>query len=163
MSVLDSRTASSAAAPVGSRDLVDPRGLRFGAAVTVCVLAAVLVTMPSPLASVLLVVQVAAFGLGAVGGVRRQPYGILFRTVVRPSLRSPVELEDAAPPRFAQVLGLVCATVGLLALVLGLLPVAYVALAAALAAAALNAAFDLCLGCELYLLAARLRTQRRTT
>jgi Domain of unknown function (DUF4395) len=140
-----------------SRPQLDPRGPRFGAAVTTVVLAAVLLTLGSPVAAVLLTGQLIVFGLGAFVGPSAQPYGLLYRRLVRPRLAPPAELEDAAPPKFAQLVGLVFAAAALAGLVLGALAVAYVAVAAALAAAFLNAAFDYCLGCEIYLLAARFR------
>jgi hypothetical protein len=66
-------------------------------------------------------------------------------------------MEDAAPPRFAQAVGLLFMVVALIALLAGSTIVATVAVAFALAAAFLNAAFNFCLGCEMYLLVARLR------
>jgi hypothetical protein len=66
-------------------------------------------------------------------------------------------LEDAAPPRFAQAVGLVFMIVALISIALGATVVAAVAIGFALAAAFLNAAFNFCLGCEMYLLGARLR------
>lgn len=152
MSVLDSPRS----APVATAGL-DPRGQRFAAAVTVAVLALVLVTLPSAVAAVLLAWQVVAFAVGALVGPAQQPYGQVFRRWVRPRLAAPTELEDPAPPRFAQAVGLVFALVGLAGLLLGVTAVAYVAVAFALAAALLNAAFGFCLGCEVYLLALRLR------
>ena len=151
MTTLDSRPAAAPAA-----GLIDARGPRFGAAVTAVVYAIVLLTMPSALAAVLLVVQLVAHGLGAVLGVRSQPYGVLFRKAVAPRLGRPTEFEDPAPPRFAQAVGLVFAAVGLGALVVGATPVAYVAVGLAFAAAFLNAAFNFCLGCEMYLIGKRL-------
>ena len=65
-------------------------------------------------------------------------------------------MEDAAPPRFAQAVGLAFLVVALVASLLGVTVVATVAVAFALAAAFLNAAFDFCLGCEMYLLGKRL-------
>jgi hypothetical protein len=59
--------------------------------------------------------------------------------------------------------GLVFAVVGLVGLVSGVTVVAYVAVAFALGAAFLNAAFDFCLGCEMYLVAHRLRSARSTS
>ena len=118
--------------------LVDPRGPRLGAWVTTVVLAVVLLT--GSLA--LLAVQAVVFALGAAG---RSPYGPVWKRLRR-SL--PAELEDARPPRFAQVVGLVFALVGLAGV--GTV-VTTVAVALALAAALLNAAFGICLGCELYL------------
>ena len=103
----------------------------------------------------LLVVQTVVFGLGALVGLKAQPYGVFFRRVVRPRIGPATELEDAAPPRFAQTVGLGFALVGLVALLLGATTVAYVAVAFAFAAAFLNAAFAFCLGCEVYLLGKR--------
>lgn len=151
MSVLDSPRSAPATARL------DPRGQRFAAAATVVVLALVLVTLPSPVATVLLAWQVLVFAVGALVGPAHQPYGVAFRRWVRPRLAAPTELEDPAPPQFAQAVGLAFALVGLAGLLLGLTAVAYVAVAFALAAALLNAAFGFCLGCEVYLLALRLR------
>ena len=133
--------------------LIDPRGPRFAAAVTSVVLALVLLT-----GSVwLLVAQTVVFALGAVG---RSPYVLLYRTLVRPRLAPPTELEDPRPVRFAQGLGLAFAALALLGVAAGAELLALVATAAALAAAFLNAAIGLCLGCELYLLTRRARSGR---
>ncbi len=138
---------------------VDPRGPRFGAAVTTVVLAVVLVLLPRPVATVLLVWQAVAFGLGAFAGLQAQPYGWLFRVLVRPRLAPPTELEDERPPRFAQLVGFLFVAVALLGLALGETIVAQIAVAFALAAAFLNAAFAFCLGCEMYLLGRRILTR----
>ena len=153
MATLDSRTTADV--PNASRP-IDARGPRFGAVITTVVLAATLATIPSTLSLVLLSVQTVVFALGALVGVHAQPYGVLFRRVVRPRLGAPTKFEDPAPPRFAQTVGLGFAVVGLLGLVTGATVVAYVAVGFALAAAFLNAAFDFCLGCEMYLLGKRL-------
>ena len=63
-------------------------------------------TAPSTFATVLLGVQAALFALGAALGVQRTPHAWVFRTLIRPRLAPPTELEDAAPPRFAQAVGL---------------------------------------------------------
>jgi len=137
------------------RTVVDVRGPRFGAALTTVVLALTLLTIPSPVSTVLLAWQLVVFALGSLVGLQAQPYGVLFRKVVRPRIGPATEFEDAAPPRFAQTVGLVFAVVGLAGLLLGVTVVAYVAVAFALAAAFLNAAFAFCLGCEMYLLGKR--------
>lgn len=139
------------------RRMIDPRGPRFGAAITVVVLALVLVTIPSVVSVVLLVWQAIAFGAASFFGIQAQPYGILYRSSVAPRLGPPKELEDAAPPRFAQQVGLVFVLVALVGLAFSLPVVAYIATAFALAAAFLNAAFNFCLGCEIYLLGRRFR------
>jgi hypothetical protein len=144
--------ATPATAPDG---FIDARGPRFGAVITTVVLALVLLTIPSTLSLVLLTLQAVAFGLGAVVGLHAQPYGALFRTVVRPRLAPPSQFEAPEPPRFSQLVGLFFALVGLIGLVTGVTALAYVAVGFALAAAFLNAAFDFCLGCEMYLLGKR--------
>ena len=127
---------------------IDPRGPRFGAALTTAVLAVVLITGNAWL----LAAQAGVFALGALG---RSPYALLFRRLVRPRLDPPAALEHDGPPRFAQVVGLAFALLGLAGLVAGSTLLALVAVGAALAAAFLNAAFGICLGCEVYLLARR--------
>ncbi|MBI1350930.1 MAG: DUF4395 family protein [Actinomycetales bacterium] len=144
-------------APVRPRPKVDPRGPRFGAAVTTVVLALALVLVGSTLGTVLIAWQTLVFALGALVGLQAQPYGWLFRVLVRPRLSPPAELEDAAPPRFAQAVGLVFAVVALVAALAGATVVATIAIAFALIAAFLNAVFAFCLGCEMYLMLARLR------
>lgn len=134
---------------------VDPRAPRFGAWVTSAVLAAALVTG----SVVPLAVQAAVFVIGAAAGLRRAPYGVLFRAVLRPRLGPPAELESEAPPRFAQAVGAVFASVALLGHVAGYEALATVATSLALAAAFLNAAFGICLGCEAYLLIRRTTTR----
>ncbi len=134
---------------------IDPRGPRFTASVTAVVLAAALVT-PEPVAAVLVAVQGLLFAAGAGLGVQRTPTGLAFRHLVRPRLSPPAELEDPAPPRFAQGVGLAFAVVALVGYLTGALLVAQVAVGLALAAALLNAVFGFCLGCEMYLLGLRL-------
>ncbi|MFE6409468.1 DUF4395 domain-containing protein [Streptomyces sp. NPDC057837] len=130
---------------------IDARGPRFGAAVTTVVLAVVLVTGDGWL----LAWQTLAFLLGAAGGVRRSPYGLLFAHAVRPRLGPPTAFEAPEPPRFAQAVGLLFAGLGLVGYTLGPDWLGLAATGAALAAAFLNAAFGYCLGCELYLLVRR--------
>ena len=137
------------------RTVVDVRGPRFGAAITTVVLALTLLTIPSPVASVLIGWQLVVFALGSLVGLQVQPYGVLFRKVVRPRLAPASKFEDSAPPRFAQTVGLGFALIGFVSLLLGATTVAYVAVGFCLAASFLNAAFDFCLGCEMYLLGKR--------
>lgn len=131
---------------------IDVRGPRFGAAVTTVVLAVALLLGAGASGVVLLGMQALAFALGAAG---RSPYGWVFARLVRPRLGPPTETEDPRPPRFAQAVGLVFALVGLVGALAGSAVVFTVAVAFALAAALLNAAFGFCLGCELYLIVRR--------
>ena len=138
---------------------VDPRGLRFAAGVTTLVLALTLVlNNPWPLA-----VQAVVFAISVAFGVQASPYGLLFKRLIRPRLGPPKELEDAAPPRFAQLVGLVFAVAGLIGYLTGATVLGVVATGFALVAAFVNAAVGLCLGCEAYLLIHRIRTPTRDT
>jgi len=144
---------------VARGEQVDPRGQRFAAALTTVLLAGVLLA-PATTATVLLAVQTVVFSLGAVAGVQRTPYAWIFRTLVRPRISSPGELEDAAPPRFAQAVGLGFGLVALVAYLAGATLIGAVATGLALGAAFLNAAFGLCLGCEVYLVLRRFAPTR---
>ncbi len=136
---------------------VDPRGPRLAATLTTALLAVALLVAPSALTVALLAAQTVLFAWGAGLGVTRTPYAWLFKTLVRPRLGPPSELEDEAPPRFAQAVGLGFALVALAGFLSGATLLGLVATGFALAAAFLNAAFGFCLGCEVYLLAKRAR------
>jgi hypothetical protein len=130
---------------------IDPRGPRFAAAVTTIVLAVVLVTGWWPL----LAAQTVVFAIGAFVGLKPAPYSVLYRRLVAPRLGPTSEREDAAPLRFAQTVGFVFALVGTIGYAADVTVLGIVATAFALFAAFLNAAFNFCLGCEVYLLARR--------
>jgi hypothetical protein len=138
---------------------VDPRGPRFAAIVTTVVLAVVLVTQWWPL----LAAQTVVFAIGAFIGLKPAPYSILYRTLVAPRLGPPSEREDAAPLRFAQAVGFVFALIGTVGFVTGATTLGIVATAFALFAAFLNAAFDFCLGCEMFLLLKRFSRSPRAS
>jgi len=130
---------------------IDPRGPRFGALITMVVFAVVLIT-----GSVwLLAVQAVVFACGAFLGLRWSPYGLIYSRLIRPRLGPPAELEDEAPPRFAQTVGLVMSIIGVIGYALGVTPLGMAAVALGLVAAILNGVFGICLGCEMYLLIRR--------
>jgi hypothetical protein len=130
---------------------IDPRGPRFGALVTMVVFAVVLATG----SAWLLAAQAVVFAAGAIFGVGYSPYGLVYKWLVRPRLKPPAELEDAAPPRFAQAVGLVISIVGIIGFAVGLRPLGLIAAGLGLVAAVLNGVFGICLGCELYLIIRR--------
>ena len=130
---------------------VDVRGPRFAAWVTSAVLALALVLGSGWLVAA----QAVVFAVGAFAGLRYAPYGVLFRVFVAPRLGPVREREPEAPPRFAQLVGLLFAVVGAAGYLLGAPVVGAVATGLALVAALLNAASGFCLGCELYLIARR--------
>lgn len=135
---------------------IDPRGPRFNAAVTSVVLIATLSTHGTA-QIVLAAIQTVLFAWGAFLGIQHTPVATVFKTVVRPRLSSPTELEDSAGPRFSQLVGFVFLAVALLAYVLGATLAGDIATGFALVAALLNAVFNFCLGCELYVLLKRLQ------
>ena len=145
-------------------DTVDVRGPRFAAWVTTAVLVITLaVAAASPRAAALILgVQAIIFAIGAVGGPRKHPYGRIFASVVAPRLEPVKEREPIAPLKFAQLVGLIFALAGVGAFAAGAFLIGVIATAAALAAAFLNAAFGICLGCQLYPLVARFRGAART-
>lgn len=153
---------SAAASPSTARPGqagIDPRGPRFGAGLTAVLLVVVLLLGASTAGLVVLGVVVASFAIGAARGTQGTWQGALYKALVRPRLAAPAELEDPAPPRFAQVVGLVIAGTGLALALLGVPWALEVAAGAALVAAFLNAVVGLCLGCELYLVLTRLRNR----
>jgi hypothetical protein len=137
--------------------VIDPRGPRFTAAVTL-VLLAVALLVPTPVAVAVVALQAVFFLTGVSLGVQRTPTAYVFRSLIQPRLAPPAQLEDPRPPRFAQGVGLVFTVVALVGFATGALLVAQVAIGLAVVAALLNAVFGLCLGCELYLFGLRLRT-----
>ena len=141
-------------APAG----IDPRSPRFGAGITAVLL---LVVIGLNLAGVwlastiLFAALVALFAWGAFAGIKRHPYGAIFRSVIRPRLAAPSELEDPTPPTFAQGVGFVITAVGLVLHLAGVPYALVIAAGAAFIAAFLNSVFAYCLGCQIYLLLVR--------
>jgi hypothetical protein len=135
--------------------LIDVRGPRFSAAITVIVLAIALATQ----SAWVLALQGVVFAIGAIRGPQFTPYAFIFKRVVKPLLRGEAVTEDSRPPQFAQTVGFLFALVGLLGAAIGSVPVFSIAVGFALAAAFLNSVFNYCLGCEMYLLVLRIRTR----
>jgi hypothetical protein len=134
---------------------IDARGPRFSASLTVIVLAIALVT-----SNVWVIAfQAAVFAIGAIRGPQFTPYAFIFKKVVKSRLKSSPTFEDVRPPRFAQAVGLGFAVVALIGSVTGSSVLFSVAVSFALAAAFLNAAFNYCLGCQMYLLLVRATTK----
>lgn len=150
-----SHLTSTAALTNDSRapKLIDARGTRFGAAVTSLILASALVTHSVSL----VLISFIFFLIGSVRGPQFTPQGLIFSKFVKPLLKGEIVKEDILPPRFAQQVGLLFTTVAVVAGFALWSGVFLVAVSACLAAATLNALFNFCLGCEIYLLIARLR------
>ncbi|SIE88924.1 integral membrane protein [Mycobacteroides abscessus subsp. abscessus] len=138
---------------------VDVRGPRFSAWITTTVLIITLaVSAVSPTAAaVILGLQAVVFAIGALLGPHRAPYGTIFRTLIQPRLSPVTEREPVPPLQFAQLLGFTFAAVGTVGFATGVTLLGVIATALALGAAFLNAAFGICLGCQIYPLITRLR------
>jgi hypothetical protein len=130
---------------------IDVRGARFSALLTTFVLALTLVTE----SWILALWQTAVFAIGASFGPARTPYASIFRAVVKPRLKSSPTFEDERPPRFAQLVGFLFGAAALVGMASGVSLLFTLAIAFALTAAFLNAAFTFCLGCKVYLVFAR--------
>ena len=133
--------------------VIDARGPRFGAVITTAVLATALATSNLWV----IVAQAIVFAIGAFRGPQFTPYALIFKKIVKPRLKSAVITEDVRPPQFAQSVGLIFALVAIAGSISGISGLFVVAVSFALAAAFLNAAFNFCLGCEMYLLLLRVR------
>jgi len=130
---------------------IDARGPRFSATITAVVLATALVTHNVWV----LVAQGLVFLIGATRGPQFTPYGLLFKNLIKPRLNKVAPTEDVRPPKFAQSVGFAFALVAAIGAFTGADAVFTIAVGFALAAAFLNAAFNYCLGCEMYLLIIR--------
>jgi hypothetical protein len=135
---------------------IDARGPRWSALFTTFVLAAALVT-----SSVWLIAfQAIVFAIGVLRGPQFTPYAFIYKKIIKPRLKSTGTFEDVRPPQFAQAIGLGFTIVAIIGSATGAGGVFTVAVGFALAAAFLNAAFNFCLGCEMYLLILRARTSK---
>jgi len=166
---------------------IDPRGPRFTATLTAVLLLTVValgiagttyvintssgwsayeITLKSPLqrllepGAILFAVLVLIFAWSATQGVAKHPFGLFFRAVIRPRLTPPAELEDPAPPTFAQGVGFLITATGLVLHLLGVPYALVIAASLAFIAAFLNSVFAFCLGCQIYLLLVRARIIR---
>ena len=133
-------------------ELIDARGPRFSALLTTIVLGTALATG----SAWLILAQAAVFAIGAFKGPQHTPYATVFKKFVKPKLKSEATTEDVRPPQFAQRVGFGFTVVAIIGLLFAP-ALATVAVSFALAAAFLNAAFNFCLGCEIYLRIARFR------
>jgi hypothetical protein len=138
-----------------STTIIDARGPRFGAVITTVVLATALATNNVWV----IVAQAIVFVIGAIKGPQFTPYAFIYKTFVKPRLKGETPAEDVRPPQFAQTVGLLFALAAIGGVLFGVNAIFIVAVAFALGAAFLNAAFNFCLGCEVYLLLLRARSK----
>ena len=135
--------------------LIDARGPRFSALLTTIVLGTALATG----SAWLIILQAAVFAIGAFKGPQHTPYAAIFKKAIKPRLDSNAPTEDVRPPQFAQRVGFGFTIVAIAGLLFAP-ALATIAVSFALAAAFLNAAFNFCLGCEIYVRIARFRAKK---
>lgn len=142
-----------------SVQFIDPRGPRFGAGITSVIslltFASALGALGNSQTTFGLAGLLLALFLWSVLAPKSHPYQLIFRKLVRPRLKEPLELEDPRPPQFAQKVGLSFAVLGGIGIVLGSEIVVAISAAFIFLAAFLNAFFSFCLGCQMYLLLKR--------
>jgi len=132
---------------------IDPRGPRFNQAVLAAALLGGFLFDWRPVVPLF----AAVLFLGAAFGPRYGPFLRLYAEVVKPRLAPPIALEDPRPPRFSAVVGVVVLTLAGLAFLAGSVGVGWALALLVAALAGLSATTGICVGCEIYLLAARRR------
>jgi hypothetical protein len=142
-----------------SVQFIDPRGPRFGAGITSVLslgaFAAAIGAIANTAVAFILMGLLLLLFLWSVISPASHPYQLLFKKLVRPRLKEPIELEDPRPPQFAQKVGLSFAILGGIGVLLASETIVAIAGAFIFLAAFLNAFFAFCLGCQIYLLLKR--------
>ena len=128
--------------------MIDPRGHRFGAGVSAIVLIVAFLSGAVPL----VVLALLSIATSAAFGLRYSIYGAVWRRMARALALPKVEPEHEYPPRFAQVLGSVALTLGLIAFILGATTLGWGLTLAVAGLQTLLATTGYCLGCRLYFL-----------
>ena len=133
--------------------MIDARGPRWSAGLTAIVLIAALITR----STVLIIIQLIQFGIGAFAGPPKSPYAWAYKRFVQPRLSKTFESEDVRPPQFAKLVGFVFALVATVGALSHTWLLFTIATSFALFEAILNSVFGYCLGCKMYLLGVRFR------
>ena len=127
---------------------IDPRGQRFGAAISAAILV-IAFAAGLPWLAVLVGVNLAA---SAAFGTRLFLPGRPWPLVRRTFRLGPAEPEHEYPPRFAQALGATFLGLAGLAFLAGAAPIGWLLAGAVAALQVLLAATGICVGCRLYFL-----------
>ncbi|WP_296665242.1 DUF4395 domain-containing protein [Demequina sp.] len=138
---------------------LDPRGPRFGAFFQLAFSVAALVAGANAVGITIMAVLLALFIPGAIVGPQATFQSWVFKKAVRPRLAPPTETESFRPPRFAQQMGLGFSILAVASGLLGLDVGFYVFTGFVTFASTLNSIFNICLGCEIYLLYKRATTR----
>ncbi len=132
---------------------IDPRGPRTNQAVLAAGLAIGFVAGWWPVAPLFAIV----LGIGVAFGPRWGPVLVAYRHLLAPRLGPPDELEDPRPPRFAAAVGVAFLVGATVAFVAGAGALGWVLTLIVAGLAALAAVTGVCVGCEMYVMAAKLR------
>ena len=127
---------------------VDPRGQRFGAALSALILA-ISFGLGLPWIAILVGANLA---VAALFGTRFFLPGRPWRVVRRVLRLGPAEPEHEYPPRFAQALGATFIGIGTVLFILGLTPAGWLLVGAVTGLQVLLATTGVCVGCRLYFL-----------
>lgn len=134
---------------------IDPRGPRFGATITnvfsIIIFFLALDASTELTAYRLLLLVGFLFAIGAIFGTQKHPFAWIYKSLVKPRLSAPKELEDPRPPQFAQAVGLFVSVIGVVLYLTGVPNGVAIAAAALFAASTLQAYFGYCLGCQIYI------------
>lgn len=133
-------------------ELIDPRGPRVTAAITLVVLGIAFLTH----STLLVLIQLFQFGVGGFISPKKAPYGLIYRKVVQPRLGGNFIGEDIRGPQFAQKVGFLFAALATIGAFTHIKLLFSISVLFAFVAAFLNAVFDYCLGCQIYLLLQRI-------
>jgi uncharacterized protein DUF4395 len=139
---------ADAAAQLPPARMIDPRGHRFGAALSSLILVASFLAGWVPGVALVLL----SIGVSAAFGLKYSVYGVIWRRIVKLADLGRTEPEHEYPPRFAQTLGSIALILSLLSFALGAWALGWVL---ALAVAGLQGVLGVtgyCLGCRLYFL-----------
>ncbi|MGI9022678.1 MAG: DUF4395 domain-containing protein [Acidimicrobiales bacterium] len=132
---------------------IDPRAPRFNQAVVATLLLVAFVANWPLLVPALATVLLA----GALFGPRFAPFLALYVTLIKPRLGPPTELEDPRPPLFAATIGALVLFGATTAFLAGNIDLGWILALAVAVLAGLAATTGICVGCEIYLAAARRR------
>ena len=146
---MSSSSATSDTTPPPQGRLIDPRGHRFGAGVSVMLLTlAYLLNLPVVVGAVAV-----ALAVSAIFGTRYSALGRPWPYVRRAlNIAPPKELEGEYPPRFAQALGSVVLAVAIVLFLVGEATLAWLPVGLVVGLQTLLAVTGFCLGCRLYFL-----------
>lgn len=131
--------------------LIDARLPKFNQGVLTAVLAvsfALNFWYPVPIMALVL-------GLGTAFGANANPVMLAFVKILKPRLGPPKELEDPRPPRFAALLGTIFLAAATVCFVAGLSLAGWILTLIVAVLAFIAAAFNFCVGCELYVIVRR--------